>query len=183
MILLAGLTATSASCSSSASSARPGVASLPGQAGSSTTVALTQAGSDQAMLDFARCLRGHGVDEPDPAHIPGHSGLSIQIPPRTPATSAALDACNHFMVPIMQAKQARAGQQVAAQLPALIRYAQCMRSHDIAMLDPNSSGALNLGQVPGMSSDFGRYSPQFRAADTACRHLLPAGVSDDGTGP
>jgi len=37
--------------------------------------------------------------------------------------------------------------------------------------------------VPGITSDFGRYSPQFRAADTACRHLLPTGVHDDGTGP
>jgi hypothetical protein len=159
------------------------VASLPGQAGSSTTVAFSQATSDQAMLDFARCLRSHGVDEPDPVHIPGHSGLSIQMPPRTAAISAALDACNHFMVPVMQAKQSGAGQQVAARLPALTRYARCMRSHDIPMLDPNSSGALNLGQVPGITSDFGRDSPQFRAADTACRALLPAGVHDDGTGP
>ena len=58
-----------------------------------------------------------------------------------------------------------------------------MRAHDIPMLDPTSFGALNLGNPPGVSSDFGRYSPQFRAADTACRHLLPAGVHDDGTGP
>ena len=56
-------------------------------------------------------------------------------------------------------------------------------AHDIAMLDPNSFGALNLGPVPGITNDFGRYSPQFRAADAACRHLLPAGVHDDGTGP
>jgi hypothetical protein len=37
--------------------------------------------------------------------------------------------------------------------------------------------------VPGISNDYGRYSPQFRAADQACRHLLPADVHDDGTGP
>jgi hypothetical protein len=55
-----------------------------------------------------------------------------------------------------------------------------MRSHDIDMLDPNPQGSLNLG---GITSDFGRYSPQFRAADSACRHLLPAGVHDDGSGP
>ena len=72
---------------------------------------------------------------------------------------------------------------LAAEMPHLIAYARCMRSHDIAMLDPNSFGALNLGQVPGINNDFGRYSPQFRAADAACRNLLPAGVHDDGTGP
>jgi hypothetical protein len=58
-----------------------------------------------------------------------------------------------------------------------------MRAHDIPMLDPDRFGDLNLGNPPGISSDFGRYSPQFRSADTACRHLLPAGVRDDGTGP
>jgi hypothetical protein len=51
------------------------------------------------------------------------------------------------------------------------------------MLDPGPQGQLNLGDVPGITSEFGRYSPQFRAADSACRHLLPAGVRDDGTGP
>jgi hypothetical protein len=51
------------------------------------------------------------------------------------------------------------------------------------MLDPTRFGDLNLGHVPGITSDFGRYSPQFRAADAACRHFLPAGVRDDGTGP
>ena len=71
----------------------------------------------------------------------------------------------------------------AAELAALTSYAECMRSHDIGMVDPTSDGQLILGTVPGITSDFGRYSPQFRAADTACRHFLPAGVRDDGTGP
>ena len=75
-------------------------------------------------------------------------------------------------------------QQVnAAELAAFTNYARCMRAHDISMLDPTPQGQLNLGNVPGITSDFGRYSPQFRAADSACRHLLPAGVRDDGTGP
>jgi hypothetical protein len=58
-----------------------------------------------------------------------------------------------------------------------------MRAHDIPMLDPTVAGQLALGQVPGITGDSGRYSTQFRQADGACRHLLPAGVHDDGTGP
>jgi len=84
---------------------------------------------------------------------------------------------------IFAAKQAGANRELARWLPSLVRYAQCMRSHDIPMLDPGSQGQLNLGPVPGITSDFGRYSPQFRSADHACRHLLPAGVHDDGSGP
>ena len=171
-----------AGCSST--SAGRSVASLTGH-GTATHAGgpLTQAQSDQAMVDFTRCLRGHGVDEPDPFHRPGHVGLSVEIPTPGPATNTALGACNHFIAPISQAKQAGARAELAAWLPALTRYAECMRAHDIAMLDPNAVGSLNLGNVAGIANDFGRYSPQFRAADGLCRHLLPAAVHDDGTGP
>ena len=160
------------------------VAHLPGQTtGVPAVGALTAAQSDQDMVAFARCLRAHGVAEPDPSHRPGHVGLSVQIPTPGPGTNAALTACNHFIQPIAQMKEAGARQQLAAWLPQLTRYAECMRSHDISMLDPDAQGSLNLGNVPGISSAFGRYSPQFRSADSACRHLLPAAVHDDGTGP
>lgn len=144
---------------------------------------LTAARSDQLFVEFARCLRAHGVDEPDPVHRPGHTGLSVEIPKPGPTTNVALDACNHFITPVVQAKQAHASQQLTAWLPGLTHYAECMRTHQIAMLDPGSMGELNLGSVPGIDNDFGRYTPQFRAADSACRHLLPSGVHDDGTGP
>jgi hypothetical protein len=172
-----------AACSSN--SGDPSVASLPGgSAGSTaTTPALSQSQSDQDMVDFARCLRRHGVAEPDPHHRPGHAGLSVEVPPPGPGTAAALRACNHFIGPIIEEKQAGARQELAAWLPSLVRYAQCMRAHNIAMLDPNGQGALDLGSVPGITNDFGRYSPEFRRADAACRHLLPAAVHDDGTGP
>jgi hypothetical protein len=173
--------ATTAACTSPP--ATPGVAHLSGPSGTGTSTTLSSNQADQDFVDFARCLRARGVNEPDPAHRPGHVGLSVEIPPAGPSTNAALTACNHFIAPIMQMKQAHAQQELASWLPALTRYAQCMRSHDIAMLDPGSQGQLNLGNVPGITNDFGRYSPQFRAADRACRHLLPAGVHDDGTGP
>jgi hypothetical protein len=135
------------------------------------------------MVNFTRCLRAHGVNEPDPIHRPGHAGLSVEIPAYTAANRPALNACNHFLEPIIQMKNAGRAAQVAAQMPALTQYAQCMRQHDISMLDPTPQGQLNLGNVPGMHSDFGRYSPQFHAADVACRHFLPPGVNDTGTGP
>ena len=171
-----------AACSSGHSS--PQVAHLSGhaaQAPASTT--LTQAQSDRDMIDFAHCLRGHGVQVADPFHRAGHAGLSIVLPAQTKANRPAMTACMHFLGPIIQMKNAAAEAAVARELPALTRYAQCMRQHDINMLDPTTIGQLNLGTVPGITSNFGRYSPQFRAADRACKHLLPAGVHDNGTGP
>jgi hypothetical protein len=186
VLALSAAAVLAAACSSGPGSG-PGaapVASLSGHAASSAAAgSLTTAQGDQSMISFTRCMRGHGVQMSDPYHRPGHSGLSIDLPTQDAATKTAYRACTHFIQPIIQAKQAGAAQQAAPHLQALTHYAQCMRSHDINMLDPTPGGQLNLGTVPGMTSDFGRYSPQFRSADAACRHLLPAGVRDDGTGP
>lgn len=172
-------------CSSGPST--PGVASLPGRTGTTTdgntSTADLAARSDRDMVAFARCIRGHGVSVADPVHIAGHDGLSMQFPPQNASTSAAYGACNPIIAKDVAAKNAGAVAQAAPHLQALTNYASCMRTHDISMPDPQPDGQLNLGPVPGLTSDFGRYSPQFRSADSACRHLLPAGVHDDGTGP
>jgi hypothetical protein len=190
-MMLVSAAALSAACSTG-SGTQPGpggapVASLAGHGASSTSAAgqmPTKAQSDQDFVNFARCMRAHGVQMSDPVHIPGHAGLSINVPTRDAATSAAFGACNHFIAKIEQIKTVGGpGGQTAADIPELTRWAQCMRNHDIPMLDPGPQGQLNLGNVPGITSDFGRYSPQFRAADHACRPLLPRGVHDDGTGP
>jgi len=166
-------------CSSSSSG--PQVASLGGhRGGAAVSSRITTAQSDQDMLNYARCMRAHGVNQPDPVHIPGHTGLSLVTSATPPPSRAATAACTHFLQPIIQGKAAA---MTPARIAALASYARCMRSHDIPMLDPTSTGELRLGTVPGISSDFGRNSPQFRGADAACRHLLPAGIHDDGTGP
>jgi len=42
---------------------------------------------------------------------------------------------------------------------------------------------IDLGDVPGMAkNDVGRISPQLHSADAGCRNLLPAGITDDGSG-
>jgi hypothetical protein len=168
-----------AACSSSSSG--PQVASLGGHHGAAAVSSrLTTARSDQAMLNYARCMRAHGVNQPDPVHIPGHTGLSLVTSASPPPSRAATAACTHFLQPVIRGKTAA---MTPARIAALAGYARCMRSHDIAMLDPTPTGELRMGTVAGISSDFGRNSPQFRGADASCRHLLPAGIHDDGTGP
>lgn len=169
-------------CSGGSSSGRQ-VANLPGGSAQHVGGTLTQAQADQGMVDFTHCMRAHGVQVPDPFHRAGHSGLSIDLPSHTPQTRPAYAACTHFIEPIIQMKEAHARAVAGRVLPALTRYAQCMRRHDIAMLDPTPDGTLSMGNVPGITNNYGRYTPQFHAADAACRHLLPASVNDDGTGP
>jgi hypothetical protein len=182
---MALIATTAAACSSSP----PGrsVASLPGSSASHAAGdgSASSNSYDQDIVDYTHCLRAHGVNEPDPVNEThnGHTGLSFEFPPATAANRPAMTACNHFIAGLVAAKAAGASSELARWLPSLVRYAACMRSHDVPMLDPGPQGQLNLGNVPGITSDFGRYSPQFRSADAACRHLLPAGVQDDGTGP
>ena len=172
-----------AGCGSAAST--PTVASLPGHGSSSGSnrAGLTEAQSDADMVRFTRCMRAHGVQMSDPFHRPGNTGLTLDLPVQDAATAFAYHACNAIIAPIVQQKVGHMTAVAAPRLAALTRWAECMRAHDIDMLDPTLEGVLSLGTVPGITDSFGRYSPQFRAADTACRHLLPAGVHDDGSGP
>jgi hypothetical protein len=162
------LASVAAACGGAGSSAPPGSPS--------------QQQANQDIIDFAHCMRAHGVNVPDPVHESGHQGLSIQMPQRTAANQAAFTACTPHIQALINAKLSAARQHAAPNLPSLLRYARCMRAHAIPMLDPDQYGELNLGRIAGIPNT-GRYTPQFRAADAACRHLLPSGTPDNGTGP
>ena len=143
---------------------------------------LDSAADDHARLEFASCMRANGVDVPDPSHRPGHSGLWFE-PLDGVIGTQAYRTCVHYLARIIATKETGARAETATLRVSLVRYAQCMRTHGIPMLDPTPEGALSLGNVPGISSGVGRYTPQFHSADAACRHLLPATVHDNGTGP
>jgi hypothetical protein len=185
VVVLAALGLTGLAGCGSAGGAGRTVASLPGghRTAGHGTGPPNVAQTDADFVAFAHCMRAHGVEMSDPFHRPGHAGLSINLPTRDQSTRAAYAACNKYIAPIIVAKQQGGAARSPQVMAALTEYAHCMRAHDISMLDPTQFGGLNLGTVPGITNDFGRYSPQFRSADAACRHLLPAGVHDDGTGP
>jgi hypothetical protein len=53
-----------------------------------------------------------------------------------------------------------------------LAYSQCMRAHGITDFpDPSAQGGLDLNGGPG--SDLNPSSPQFKAANNACKSLLP----------
>jgi hypothetical protein len=162
--------------------------------GGSTTGPTTDSGrlsqGDQAFLQFTVCMRRHGVQMADPYRRTGSSGLTLDLPEKTPAVARASASCHHYITSIeaMKAAGMRARQdglsyqQRSARHLGLVHYAQCMRAREIPMLDPDANDNLSLGDVPGIAA-VGRYTPLFREADHACRGRLPAGVSDNGTGP
>jgi hypothetical protein len=182
-LLLTGVTLLAA-CGGGGSN-DPQVASLGGASGAtSTTVAQTEADTQQAMLDFAQCMREHGIDMPDPTFDDSGNG-KVSIGFAGPAgemdqskMDAAQTACQSFldkvranMPPPDPAKQEEMKQQALA-------FAQCMRDHGIDMPDPQFSDgggfSVSVGGGPGGSApendgplvDFD--SAEFKAANEAC---------------
>jgi hypothetical protein len=132
---------------------------------------------EDAMLAFARCMRQHGVDMPDPQ--PGQRGLTFAAKPDTDmkAMEAAQEACG----PIMQQAGRGPGQSMSPEeLDALVRFASCMRAHGVDMPDPetSSSGAVRIGGKDGLDPN----SATFQDAMDACQSLLPGGGPAGGAG-
>jgi hypothetical protein len=140
-------------------------------------------------LALAQCMRGHGEPTfPDPqasggynltsnGSIEGAGGSSINI--YSSQAQAAYGDCRHLVSgapSIAQLEQGiQQGQQRQAQeLPELLKYQQCVRSHGV----PNFSLPLG-GQstAPVKSAEVNPSSPQVQAALSACKHLLPPGES------
>jgi hypothetical protein len=149
-----------------------GVASL---SGANKPTATTTAGSShddrQAALAFARCMRQHGIDMPDPQFNgngitqkftgrPGSKG------PDDPKFKAAQQACQKYLPNGGQPPKPNPQQQ-----QQMLQFARCMRQHGIDVPDPKPGGGIDLGGGgPGTAKPD---DPRFKAAQQACNQYLP----------
>jgi hypothetical protein len=99
--------------------------------------------SEQALLEFAACMREHGVDMPDP-QIDENGGVQIEIggvgagPGDPDVFQEAQEACAELMPrgPITRNGEDFDPSEMQDQM---LEFAQCMRDHGIAMDDPDFS--------------------------------------------
>jgi hypothetical protein len=124
--------------------------------------------AQQAALDFARCMRSHGIPMADPKP---DGGITLSIRSGGPTETAVMKAqaaCQHFLKGAMQPPSAAERQKMTE---ATLKWAQCMRSNGVSVPDPTSGpgGAIKIG--PGQGP--GPNDAAFQRADTKCRHLLP----------
>ena len=130
----------------------------------------------QAALAYAQCMRTHGVPAfTDPVIANSHSiELGKGGDPSSPQYKSANAACEHLLpnggsgpTPI-QLRQALAQD---------IKFAKCMRSHGLPNFpDPKeTSGGITFGNGNGPQPGVQKGSPQFRAAQAACRRYCQAG--------
>src|SRR5438270_812 len=171
--LLAGVAAISlAACGSSSASSNSSTAA--GGASVSNSDARYQ-----ARLNLAKCMRSHGVDVPDPsanvggagAGGPGPSGAVMRALQSSPNAQSALQACAQYRQQAFPLASSDSAQRAQFQ-QALVKFAQCMRSHNVDIPDPSTSSAGGFGIFRQISSSE-RNSPAFQAAFQACSTTWP----------
>jgi hypothetical protein len=152
-----------------------GVASL---AGATQTTSGGNAGGSQderqAALNWARCMRQHGIDLPDPQF--SGDNITQRLPTRaeqnSPKFKAAEQACQKYLPnggqPIPPTAQER--QQALA-------FARCMRQHGINLPDPKFTASGIDQPLPArMRPDDAR----LRAAEQACHRYGGLGPAKPG---
>jgi hypothetical protein len=149
-----------------------GVASLTDTSGQSTTNGdqgsngSSGAGSKDykaAALEYARCLREHGVDLPDPVN--GRFEFRSQRGDQEKleqAQRACQDILQDAAPPISEEEEAEMRE-------AALEFAECMREHGVDMPDPQfKEGGGTLMRMPkGTAED-----PDFQEAQKACQPIL-----------
>jgi hypothetical protein len=152
----------------------------------------TPAGLRDAGISFARCMREHGIDMPDPrtdengvviVEQGGGDGEGAAGKPPSRRFRAAEEACRKHLrdvkPPALSPEQAREFRQQA------LAHARCMREHGVDFPDPRVSedGGAVVDIGPGSGLD--PRSPAFRKAQEACRGLAGgpgAGGAPAGSG-
>jgi hypothetical protein len=193
LILLAAGLGAGAACSGSGSGPTNGVASVKTAADKST-------GSDQsakkdkaktspedAMLAFARCMRDHGVDMPDPDTSGGGSGvdtfsaaapgeaIDIGASKFQDADKACRDLLGDAGPQNMSPKQQQEAQDQA------LAFSRCMRDHGVNMPDPTFGGQGQVMMKLGTDSGIDPSDPKFEAAQQACGSAFgPGGKGGPG---
>jgi hypothetical protein len=132
----------------------------------------TAAPNRKAMLDYARCMRQHGVNMPDPQFDGGRVTMRAGSKGTNPDTMRAADkACAKYRDAVKPPEMSDADKEKFKK--AALANARCMRAHGIDFPDPtfdeNGGAQIKIGRGTGVDPD----SPKFKAAMQACESTLP----------
>jgi hypothetical protein len=139
-----------------------GVASVNPTTGQTTSSDAPSAHADGVA--FARCIRRHGVNMPDPDPEIQWGQLE-----QAPGWEAAWEACRQLLPPGPTTPPPS-----AQEMRQLLAYARCMRAHHVEISDPDPAhGDMTLS---GYSRAQQQTDPVFKAAHAACKDKLPGGA-------
>jgi hypothetical protein len=161
-LILAAFAAT-ASLAVAACGGGNGATPTKGSTGSRGVDAKTK----KALLNFAKCMREHGVDMPDPK-FEGGGGVSMTRRDSNPDTARAAEkACQHFQDEVKPPPMSEA-QQAQARKAALAN-SKCMRDHGFNMPDPQFGADGRMTMKIDKSSGLDPNDPKFQEASKACQ--------------
>jgi hypothetical protein len=172
-VLGLGLALALAACGGSPDGDR--VASLSDGGATGTTKGTGNAAAkdpQQAALDFAKCMREHGIDMPDPqvdeqgrvrVRVGGRGGGGVRPDPKK------LDEAQKACGGLMGGGGDGPGQIDPEERDAMVAFARCMREHGIDMPDPTGDGLVMRRDHDGGPDPS---SEQFQEAEKACDHHL-----------
>ncbi|MDP8975873.1 MAG: hypothetical protein M3N28_05835 [Actinomycetota bacterium] len=152
---------------------REGVASVTDGKGAASKTDEQRGGQrakdpEKAMLDFARCMREHGVDMPDPKSGEGGT-FRFEAPqggmqaPDEPKFMEADKACRHLMGDAGSPQLSPEDQKQVQD--AMLAFARCMRERGVEVPDPQPSGGI----VAKVGQGVDPRSAEFQAAEKECR--------------
>jgi hypothetical protein len=138
------------------------------------------ADAKQAMLDYARCMRRHGVDMPDPQFEGNRVKMTGPKNADRAKVRAAEKACASIRDTVKSSEPS--DEQREEFKKAALENARCMREHGIEFPDPtfdeNGGASIHIGKGSRLNPD----SAKFKAAEKACRDTLPDDVDTDSQG-
>jgi hypothetical protein len=148
--------------------------------GSGSSAKSQQDKAFEGALKFAKCMREHGIDVPDPQRV-GNGGIK-QTMNGKPGSRAKMEAAQKDCQKYMQIGGGRApsAAEQAKAKDAMLAYAKCMRDNGVDMPDPkfsNSGGGVTFelggpGNKGGSTGGPNPDSPTFKAADKVCHSKL-----------
>jgi hypothetical protein len=144
----------------------------------------SEADREQALLDYAQCMRDHGIDMEDPQMSTEEGGgVLIQqgdsgVDPESDKFQEADEACRPILDDAMGEVEVDPEQQAEMQ-EQLLEFAQCMRDHGIDMQDPTfgEDGRVEI-QAKAPSGGGGgdpRDDDDFQAAQEECNQEVGMG--------
>jgi len=133
----------------------------------SSTVRLTDAQAQRAVVAFSRCMRAHGLAGfPDPSSPRQFKESFSPGVAQAPAFQSADAACKHLL-PNGGPRSQPAAPPSHAQLAALLAFARCMRSHGFPSFpDPTADGQLTHEMLA--SAGISLHQPAVVPAADAC---------------
>jgi hypothetical protein len=149
--------------------------STNGSQGSNGSGGASAEDREEAALAYARCMREHGIDFPDPVN--GRFEFKNQRGDQRKLEEAQ-KACQDIL---RDAAPEVSEEQEAELREAAVAFAKCMREHGVDMPDPKFPGGGGvLMRMPRGSED----DPDFQEAQEACQPILneaqPDGPSMQG---